>query len=79
MPNEYFGTSIWTPKMSKMLLFSHAPMFARPSTLSHARMKPATTTPQRLPIPPRMTMQSRKTEMLKSNWLGNAPELNVAM
>ena len=78
MPNEYFGTSISTPKMSKMLLFSHAPMLASPSTLSQERMNPATTTPQRLPIPPRITMHSRKMEILKSNWLGNAPELNVA-
>ena len=30
-------------------------------------------------MPPRITMQSRKTEMLKSNWVGNAPELKVAM
>ena len=29
-------------------------------------------------MPPRITMQSRKIEMLKWNWLGNAPELKLA-
>ena len=55
------------------------PMLPSPSKLSQARIVPATTTPQRLPMPPRITMHSRKTEMLKSNCVGNAPELKVAM
>jgi hypothetical protein len=75
MPNSYFGTSI----LSGVLLLTQVPMFARPSTFSQARIVPATTTPQRLPIPPRTTMQRMKTEMLKSNWLGNAPWLKLAM
>jgi hypothetical protein len=40
-------------------------MFARPSWFRYVRIAPATTAPHTLPIPPRMTMQSRKTEMLK--------------
>src|ERR1051326_3600363 len=78
MPNEYFGTSIWCED-GRMFVFTQSPMLPRPSQLSQARIVPARTTPQRLPIPPRITMQSRKTEMLKSNWLGKAPELKVAM
>jgi hypothetical protein len=54
-------------------------MFASPSTFSHARITPAIVTPQIDPMPPRITMQSRNTEMLKLNWLGNAPELKLAM
>src|SRR5262249_37651893 len=78
IPKEYLGTSIWC-EAGKMFAFSQEPMLPSPSKFSQARMNPATTTPQRLPIPPRITMQSRKTEMLKSNWVGNAPELNEAM
>jgi len=33
--------------------------------LRYAKIIPPTVTPQIEPIPPRMTMQSRKTEMLK--------------
>src|SRR3954467_268893 len=75
MPNEYLGTSMFRG----VFWFSQPPMLPSPSKFSQARIVPATTTPQRLPIPPRITMQSRNTEMLKSNWVGNAPELNEAM
>ena len=36
---------------------------------------PPTKTPQMLPIPPRMTMQSRKIEKLKKKSAGKAPAL----
>ena len=62
--NAYFATSIWC-EAGKMLSFNQVPMFASPSTFSHDRIAPAMTTPQIEPMPPRMTMQSRKTEMLK--------------
>ena len=65
--------------LGKTLSFSQVPMLASPSTLSQERITPATTTPQIEPIPPRITMQSRKTEMLKLNWLGKAPALKLAM
>ena len=71
IPNSYSGTSsglcqTWTSAPpGPNLSFSQAPTFARPSRLRYARKHAPTITPQMLPMPPRMTMQRTKIEMLE--------------
>ena len=53
----------WLPTW--MFALIQAPMFPSPNLFRYARNAAPTSTPQTFPIPPRMTMQSTKTEMLK--------------
>jgi hypothetical protein len=46
--------------------------------LRYARIIPPTTTPQMLPIPPRMTMQSRNDGDVEVEVRGKAPDLKLA-
>src|SRR5689334_13827494 len=53
-------------------------MFDRPSWFRYARKHAPKITPGMFPMPPRMTMQRMKTEMLKKKSLGNVADLKLA-
>src|SRR3954462_11307408 len=53
-------------------------MFARPSWFRYARNAAPKITPQTLPMPPRMTIDRMKAEMLKLKSFGNDELLNDA-
>jgi hypothetical protein len=53
-------------------------MFASPSWFRYDRKAPPMITPQIVPMPPRMTMQRMKIEMLKKKSSGNVPALKLA-
>jgi hypothetical protein len=74
MPNSYLGTSMFEPKV----LFTQAPMFARPSRSRYESSRPPAMTPQMLPIPPRITIERMKIEMLKKKSSGKVPPLKLA-
>jgi hypothetical protein len=54
------------------------PVFARPSRSRYERNAAPTITPHTLPMPPRMTMQRMKTEMLKKKSPGKVALLKLA-
>src|SRR3954470_20152467 len=74
MPNWYSGTSRSVPNV----WFSWWPMFARPSWFRYARNAAPNMTPQTFPMPPRMTIERMKAEMLKLKSFGNVELLNDA-